>query len=69
MPVVKVCQWLGVASLPEDQWALEQDGNAPAPTARAAIVKVDYGKYLQDIVDRLNQTPEHHVFEVTALRL
>ncbi|KAF8994372.1 hypothetical protein BDZ89DRAFT_1150115 [Hymenopellis radicata] len=61
---VNVCQWLGVASLPEDQWALEQDGNAPAPAASAGSAKVDYGKHLQAIVDRLNQTSEHHIFEV-----
>ncbi|KAF8988908.1 hypothetical protein BDZ89DRAFT_1087533, partial [Hymenopellis radicata] len=66
-PKVNVCQWLGVASLPEDQWALEQDGNAPAPAASAGSAKVDYGvygKHLQAIVDRLNQTSEHHIFEV-----
>ncbi|KAF9055446.1 hypothetical protein BDZ89DRAFT_1056024 [Hymenopellis radicata] len=64
VPLVKVCQWLGVASLPEDQWALEQDGNAPAPAASAMSGNVGYSKYLRDIVNRLNETPEHHIFEV-----
>ncbi|KAF9021084.1 hypothetical protein BDZ89DRAFT_1071759, partial [Hymenopellis radicata] len=60
VPMVNVCQWLGVASLPEDQWALEQDGNAPAPAASAVSAKVDYGLSW----NRLNQTSEHHIFEV-----
>ncbi|KAF9021093.1 hypothetical protein BDZ89DRAFT_251145 [Hymenopellis radicata] len=43
VPMVNVCQWLGVASLPEDQWALEQDGNAPAPAASAGLRKWTMG--------------------------